>query len=134
MPGYTIAKNTSKRAGGNYDFWVLRQAYYDKAVKASKNRYICYLGVKPILSESKAREISEKYSIPPDELRNVTNLTIIPDCEFERRTQARRDEQAKARKAKREARRLAKELSSNDKPNNKMEVMGIKKASEFAKK
>jgi len=107
MPGYTIAKNTSKRAGGDYDFWVLRQAYYDKAVKASKLRYICYLGVEPVLSESKARQISEGKGVPMDELRNVTNLRIISDAEFEQRAQARRDEQAAARKLAREAKAKA---------------------------
>jgi len=106
MPGYNLTKSASqKKDGTRYAFYSLRQAYYDKNIAASKNRYIAYIGVEPILSESKAKEISEKKGVPLDELHNVTNLSIIPDDEYEK---FRRDRRA----AQKEARALAKEKAT----------------------
>jgi len=99
---FILVNQTSQPKVGNPSrFWILRENYWDKKIKAQKQRYVCYIGMEPILSESKAKEISEKKGVPLDELRKVTNLSVVSDCEFELRRLARRA-------AQKDARRLAK--------------------------
>jgi len=80
------------KAGKQYPFYVLRENAWDTTVQATRQRYIAYVGVRPILTESKAGSICEAKGLTLDQLRAVKGLSIVPDEQppKQRRREAKR--------------------------------------------
>lgn len=68
-----------KRDGSYYVYYVLREGYWDKRERRIKQRYVGYIGTRPVLSLSNARKLAQKAGITLDELRRVRGLTIVDD-------------------------------------------------------
>jgi len=104
MASYSLNKITTKKKDGKlYPFWTLRKTEYDKTIKTARTTYVCYIGVEPVLSETTAKKLCKENGLSLEDLQNVNRLKIVTDEDHEKMMQARRDEQAKARKQAREA-------------------------------
>ena len=62
-------------------YYVLRGAYWDKEAKAQRQAYVAYLGVRPVLAESKAEAICKAKGLTLAQLQAVNGLQIVPDAE-----------------------------------------------------
>lgn len=71
--------------GKIYPFYALRENYWDSQAKATRQRHIIYVGTKPEITESRARELAQRISektgrrITVEDLRKVRRLRIVPD-------------------------------------------------------
>lgn len=75
-----LAKNMRKsKTGAKRAYYVLRDSYWDRQLKRQRHRYLAYLGVKPQLSEAKARQLASKLGVALDDLRKVRRLKIIAE-------------------------------------------------------
>jgi hypothetical protein len=73
-----LAKNVRKSEGGaQRAYYVLRDSYWDKKLKRQRHRYLAYIGVKPVLTLAKARELAKKIGCSVDDLRRVRRLKIV---------------------------------------------------------
>jgi len=99
-----VNQTSHPKVGKHTRSWILREIYWDKTIKAQRQRYICYIGTDPVLSHTKAEQICEEKGLKYDDLVAVNGLEIVSDEEFERRKLARRQAQKEARaKAKAKA-------------------------------
>lgn len=71
------------KKGNRVYFWEIKETFWDKQIKKTRQRFIGYLGKEPTLTESKAQKICEKRGITMEQLRKVNRLIIIPDPEPE---------------------------------------------------
>ncbi len=77
-----LVKTTPQpKHGRPNSYYVLRGAYWDKEAKAQRQAYVAYLGVRPVLAESKARSICQAKGLTLDQLKTVKGLQIVPDAE-----------------------------------------------------
>lgn len=74
-----LAKNVRKSKTGKRAYYVLRDSYWDRKLKRQRHRYLAYLGVKPQLTEAKARQLAAKLGVALDDLRKVRRLKIIAE-------------------------------------------------------
>jgi hypothetical protein len=82
MPGmgFYIARVYRNLASGKrLTYHVLRQNVWDYRAKRQKTKYVCYLGVKPVLTLSKARKLAQRLRLDLDDLKRVRGLKIIED-------------------------------------------------------
>ena len=72
-----IAKGQRKKSDGSwYRFYILKETSWDTKKKAVKQRYVAYLGIKPTITDAKARAICKKIGIALPELKAVRGLKI----------------------------------------------------------
>lgn len=91
MPKPYVAKSskTMKLKSGpkTYSSWAVRVTIYDKTIGGVKSVHLVSIGSKPVVTESKAREIAKefgpKYGFTLADLRAVKRLKIIEDEELE---------------------------------------------------
>jgi hypothetical protein len=73
-----ITKGTKKpKEGTTYEFYDLRENYWDKEAKAQRQRHIAYIGVKPVITLEKAKRICETKGVTMEKLRTVRGLIIV---------------------------------------------------------
>ena len=79
MTLYVTKGRRKKPTGDYYIFYILRESFWDAKTKGQRQRYIAYLGLKPRISLTKAKQIAKKLGIPLDELKQINKLKIVPD-------------------------------------------------------
>jgi len=72
-----LAKATKRTKGKTYTYWILKENRWDAQIKATKQRYIGFVGLEPILTEAQAREIAKAKDLALDQLRAVDGLKIV---------------------------------------------------------
>jgi len=74
-----LAKSFRRRATKKtpWTYYFLRETIWDAKTKKRRNVYLAYVGVKPILTEKKARQIASRLGCTIDELKRVRGLKII---------------------------------------------------------
>jgi glycerol-3-phosphate dehydrogenase len=76
-----LAKSFRKRVTKKtpWVYYFLRDTRWDPKTKKRRNIYLAYVGVRPVLSEKKARQIARKLGVSLDDLRRVRGLKILED-------------------------------------------------------
>jgi hypothetical protein len=76
-----LAKSFRKRVTKKtpWVYYFLRDTRWDPKTKKRRNIYLAYVGVRPVLSEKKARQIARKLGVSLDELKRVRGLKILED-------------------------------------------------------
>jgi len=74
-----LAKSFRRRATKEtpWTYYFLRETIWDPKTKKRRNVYLAYVGVKPILTEKKARQIAKKIGCSVDELKRIRGLRIV---------------------------------------------------------
>jgi len=75
-----LAKVSVRRADGSKRFYyVLRHTEWSKTERRPIQRYLGYIGAKPILPLKRAKALAKKTGIGLAELRRVRGLRIVDD-------------------------------------------------------
>jgi hypothetical protein len=75
-----LAKISVRRADGTKRYYfVLRHTEWSKTERRPIQRYLGYVGAKPILPLKRAKALAKKAGIGLDELRRVNGLRIVSD-------------------------------------------------------
>lgn len=77
MTIFLVRARTQPKEGKVYEFWQLRENYWDKAAKATRQRHIAYIGKEPRLTLAKAKAICREKGLKLDDLKAVKGLEII---------------------------------------------------------
>jgi hypothetical protein len=73
----SFRKRVTKKTPWTYYF--LRDSKWDARKKRSRNVYLAYVGVRPVLTLKKARAIAKKLGVTLDDLKAVRGLRIVDD-------------------------------------------------------
>lgn len=74
-----LGQSFQKVGGKKYAYWVLKETVWDKELKRNVQKYLAYIGRRPVLTLEKAQAICQKLGITLDELRRVRRLKIIEE-------------------------------------------------------
>lgn len=74
-----LGQSFQKVGGKKYAYWVLKETVWDKELKRNVQKYLAYIGRRPVLTLAKAQAICQKLGITLDELRRVRRLKIIEE-------------------------------------------------------
>jgi hypothetical protein len=76
--GIYLAQTFHRNADGSRRiYYVLRENYWDAKQKRQRQRYLAYIGVKPVLTAAKARALAKKIGCSLEELKAVKRLKIV---------------------------------------------------------
>jgi hypothetical protein len=79
-----LAKVSVRRADGSKRFYyVLRHTEWSKTERRPIQRYLGYIGPKPVITLEKAQALCQKLGIGLIDLQNVKGLQIIDDLTVE---------------------------------------------------
>jgi hypothetical protein len=78
-----IAKSFRKRVTKKtpWVYYFLRDTRWDPKTKKRRNIYLAYVGVRPVLTLKKARQIARKLGVTLEDLKRVRGLRIVHDDE-----------------------------------------------------
>jgi hypothetical protein len=75
-----LARISVRRADGTKRYYfVLRHTEWSKRERRPIQRYLGYIGAKPVLGLKRAKALAKKAGIGLDELRRVNGLRIVDD-------------------------------------------------------
>jgi len=72
----TIKKRLADGRVGVYTRYVLAKAIWDKEERRQKQKYVGYVGTKPVLTLAKAKEICKAKGLKLEDLKKVKGLRI----------------------------------------------------------
>lgn len=74
---YKVTKHRLKNGKVvGYKAYILAESYWDKKLKRPRQRYLAYVGKKPVMSLAKARGICKRKGIKLEDLKRVKGLRI----------------------------------------------------------